>query len=77
MKLPDLNRKCNFTATLALVWALGFGFIAFLFATEEHPIAPLPLLLPLGVLLGGIFGYGHGIAMFYFCRLLPRNKLYE
>jgi hypothetical protein len=78
MKRLYLNRKRNFVAAMALVWVSFGGFFGYCIGSGPGPWAePMFFTLPLGVLVGGLIGYGHGLVMYYICRTFRSEDWYE
>jgi hypothetical protein len=77
MKRADFNRKRNFVAAIALTWTLIFGLMSCQGYCPVIGYGPVILTLPMGVLMGGIFGYGNGLVLYYICRARQGEKFYE
>ena len=78
MKRRYFNRKRNFTAAFALLWAAFFslfGLVGYIGILRCH--APVYVAVPVDIFLGLSFGYGHGLAMYYLGRLRWGDEFYE
>jgi len=60
-----LNSKKGLARAFSIMVTIFAGTIAYLLTSGNHPVGPMILILPLSVVIGGLFGYGFGLFLYY------------